>query len=141
MSNPAVGAAGGDVEEATQHGLIDALSMAAGRAMTADELSAQLPAADKAEAAASVDRLLRFLACYNVVKCSTETSPSGEPLRQYTAAPVCRWLTSNSSEGSLAPLAKFAVDKDNLPSWNHLGAPMAGGGPAAFERAYGVPMF
>jgi caffeic acid 3-O-methyltransferase len=138
MNNPAVGAAGGDVEEATclhalelisasavsmtvkaaiELGLIDALSMAAGRAMTADELSAQLPAADKAEAAASVDWLLRFLACYNVVKCSTETSPSGEPLRQYTAAPVCRWLTSNSREGSLAPLAKFAVDKDYLPSW------------------------
>ncbi|RLM75375.1 putative inactive methyltransferase [Panicum miliaceum] len=161
MSNPAAGAAA-DCDEATclhalelisasavamtvkvaiELGLIDALSMATGRAMTADELSAPLPAADKAEAAASVDRLLRFLACYNAVKCSTETSPSGELLRRYTAAPVCRWLTSNSSEGSLAPLAMFAVDEDYLPSWNHLGAAVAAGGPAAFERAYGVPMF
>ncbi|TKW03172.1 hypothetical protein SEVIR_7G006100v4 [Setaria viridis] len=162
MSNPAAGAAvDGDeatclhalelissfavsmtVKAAIELGLIDALSTAAGRAMTADELSAQLPTADKAEAAASVDRLLRLLASYNVVNCSTETGPSGEALqRRYTATPVCRWLTSNSGEGSLAPLAMFAVDEDYLPSWHHLGAAVAGGGPAAFERAHGVPMF
>ncbi|CAL5028711.1 unnamed protein product [Urochloa decumbens] len=161
MSNPTAGAAGdGDeatclhalelisasyismaVKAAIELGLIDALSTATGRAMTADELSAQLPAADKAEAAASVDRLLRFLASYNVVKCSTETGPNGEALRRYTAAPVCRWLTSNSSEGSLAPLAMFAVDEDYLPTWQHLGAAVAGGGPSAFERAHGMPMF
>ncbi|OEL20675.1 putative inactive methyltransferase Os04g0175900 [Dichanthelium oligosanthes] len=129
------------VKAAIELGLIDALSMAPGRAMTADELAAQLPAVDKAEAAASVDRLLRLLASYNVVKCSTETGPRGEAFRRYTAAPVCRWLTNNNGEGSLAQLAMFAVDEDYLPSWHHLGAAVAGGGPAAFERAHGVPMF
>ncbi|CAL5033627.1 unnamed protein product [Urochloa decumbens] len=161
MSNPATGASGdGDetsclhalelisafaismtVKAAIELGLIDVLSTAAGRAMTADELSTQLPATDKAEAAASVDRLLRFLASYNVVKCSAETGPNGEALRRYTAAPVCRWLASNSSEGSLAPLAMFAVDEDYLPTWQHLGAAVACGGPSAFERAHGMPMF
>nr|CAB3483965.1 unnamed protein product [Digitaria exilis] len=109
------------VKAAIELGLIDALSTAGGRAMTAAELSAQLPAADKAEATASVDRLLRLLASYNVVKCETETSPNGEALRRYTAAPVCRWLTGNSGQ--------------------HLGAAVAAGGPVAFERAHGVPMF
>lgn len=136
MSNPVVAASAGDSDEDTclhaldlisafavsmtvkaaiELGLIEALSTAGGRAMTAAELSAQLPAADKAEAAASVDRLLRLLASYNVVKCSTETSPDGMALRRYRAAPVCRWLTGNS--GSLAPLGLFAVDEDYLQSW------------------------
>nr|CAB3486493.1 unnamed protein product [Digitaria exilis] len=109
------------VKAAIELGLIDALSTAGGRAMTAAELSAPLPAAHKAEAAASVDRLLRLLASYNVVKCETETSPNGEAVRRYTAAPVCRWLTGNSGQ--------------------HLGAAVAAGGPVAFERAHGVPMF
>ncbi|CAL5033630.1 unnamed protein product [Urochloa decumbens] len=159
MSNPATPGASGDGDEtsclhalelisafaismtvkaAIELGLIDVLSTAASRAMTADELSAQLPAADKAEAAASVDRLLRFLASYNVVKCSAETGPNGEALRRYTAAPVCRWLASNSSEGSLAPLAMFAVDEDYLPTCPPA---VACGGPSAFERAHGMPMF
>ncbi|KAL6841149.1 hypothetical protein ACP4OV_029118 [Aristida adscensionis] len=133
------------LKAAIELGLLDALSQAAagggGRELTADELAAHLPAPDKAEAAASVDRMLRLLASYNVVRCSTAAGPAGETLRRYAPAPMCRWLASDGPEGSLAPLAMFAVDKDYLTSWHDLAAAVGGGGPPAFERAHGVPMF
>jgi caffeic acid 3-O-methyltransferase len=79
------------LKAAIQLGLIDALTAAAdGRALTAGELVAQLPAVDDAEAATSVDRMLRLLASFNVVRCSTEAGPGGDPLRRYSPAPVCR---------------------------------------------------
>uniref|UniRef100_A0A0E0KMS6 O-methyltransferase domain-containing protein n=1 Tax=Oryza punctata TaxID=4537 RepID=A0A0E0KMS6_ORYPU len=163
---PASGVAAGDDEEAAclqafelmcaftvpmtlkaaiELGLIDALTAAAGgRALTADELAAQLPAADKAEAASSVDRMLRLLASFNVVKCSTEAGPGGEPLqRRYSPAPVCRWFTGggNSHHGSLAPSFLFGVDEDYLCTWRQLSAAVGCGGPSAFERAHGMRMF
>uniref|UniRef100_A0A0D9ZH22 O-methyltransferase dimerisation domain-containing protein n=1 Tax=Oryza glumipatula TaxID=40148 RepID=A0A0D9ZH22_9ORYZ len=141
--SPATGvtAGGGDDEEATwlhalelisgftvsmtlkaaiQLGLIDALTAAAdGRALTAGELVAQLPAVDDAEAATSVDRMLRLLASFNVVRCSTEAGPGGDPLRRYSPAPVCRWFTAGDNhQGSLAPRLMLDVDEDNLSTWD-----------------------
>uniref|UniRef100_A0A0E0KM16 O-methyltransferase domain-containing protein n=1 Tax=Oryza punctata TaxID=4537 RepID=A0A0E0KM16_ORYPU len=122
-------------------GLLDALITHGGRALTADELAAaaQLPA----EAAASVDRMLRLLASLDVVKCSTthtDTGPAeGEALRRYTPAPVCRWF---AGERSLAPLAMFLLDDDYLSTWHQLPAAVGGGdGKVAFEKALGMSMF
>ncbi|EEC76863.1 hypothetical protein OsI_15052 [Oryza sativa Indica Group] len=60
------------LKAAIELGLLDALAAAGdGRALTADELAAaRLPdaAPDKAEAASSVDRMLRLLASFDVVK-------------------------------------------------------------------------
>ena len=106
------------LKAAMELGLLDALSNAAGRALTADELSAHLPAADKAEAAASVDRILRLLASFDIVRCSTDAGPAGgHTIRQYTPAPVCRWLTCNHGGASLAPLAMFTTDQDYMTTW------------------------
>ncbi|XP_040378872.1 probable inactive methyltransferase Os04g0175900 isoform X2 [Oryza brachyantha] len=133
------------LKAALQLGLLDALTDAAagGRPLTADELTVELPAADKAEAAASVDRILRLLASFGVVKCSTtEVGPGGEALRRYSPAPVCRWLSGgNNHQGSLAAMAMLAVDEDYMKPWHHMGAAVAAGGPPAFERAHGMPLF
>uniref|UniRef100_A0ACD6APX2 Uncharacterized protein n=1 Tax=Avena sativa TaxID=4498 RepID=A0ACD6APX2_AVESA len=132
------------LKAAIELGLLDALSNAAGpgRGLTADQLSAHLPAVDKAEAAASVDRILRLLASFDIVRCSTDAGHDGsQTVRQYTAAPVCRWLTRDNGGASLAPLAMFTTDQDYMSTWHHLAAAAGGGGPASFERAHGVPMF
>ena len=107
------------LKAAMELGLLDALSNAAGRALTADELSAHLPATDKAEAAASVDRILRLLASFDIVRCSrTDAGPAGgQTIRHYTPAPVCRWLTRNNGGASLAPLAMFTADQDYMTTW------------------------
>ncbi|KAL6642474.1 hypothetical protein ACP70R_020655 [Stipagrostis hirtigluma subsp. patula] len=133
------------VKAVVQLGVLDALSSAdGGRALTADELAAQvIQVEDKAEAASLIDRMLRFLASFNVVRCSTETGPDGVPLRRYTPAPACRWLTSNNGEGSLGPMAVFAVDEDNFSSWNHIAeAVAAGGSETPFMKAHhGTPAY
>ncbi|XP_052151351.1 probable inactive methyltransferase Os04g0175900 [Oryza glaberrima] len=136
------------LKAAIELGLLDALAAAGdGRALTADELAAaRLPdaAPDKAEAASSVDRMLRLLASFDVVKCSTEAGPGGEPpRRRYSPAPVCRLFTAggNSHRGSLAPSVLFGVDEDYLCTWRQLAAAVGGGGPSAFERAHGMRMF
>uniref|UniRef100_A0A0E0MKK6 O-methyltransferase dimerisation domain-containing protein n=1 Tax=Oryza punctata TaxID=4537 RepID=A0A0E0MKK6_ORYPU len=100
---------------AIQLALLDALrAAAAGNALTADELAGKIQAMD----GVAVDRILRFLASFDVVKCSAETSPdNGAVLRRYTPAPVCRWLTRNNGEGSLAPFSVFMIDEDHLLTW------------------------
>ncbi|KAL6851624.1 hypothetical protein ACP4OV_020188 [Aristida adscensionis] len=105
------------VKAAMELGLIDALAAApAGRALTAAELVARLPTANKAEAAAAVDRMLKFLACHGVVKCAMEegAEPGGGALRRYAPAPVCRWLSSGinfgGKERTERELTRLAMD-------------------------------
>jgi caffeic acid 3-O-methyltransferase len=110
------------VKAAVKLGLIDALSAAAaadGNGLTADELARELvQAEDKAESASLIGRILRFLASFDVVRCSADKAPDGTVLWRYSPAPACRWLTTtNNGEGSLGPMAVFAVDEDNLSSW------------------------
>lgn len=108
------------LKAAMELGLIDALAEASttdGGALTASELAALLPAANKAEAEAGVDRMLRFLAGHGVVRCATEEADGGAVVRRYTPAPVCRWLSSKHGEGTLAPLALFGFHKDMLMPW------------------------
>ncbi|RLM69408.1 putative inactive methyltransferase [Panicum miliaceum] len=126
---------------AIQLGLIDALC-AATAAVTADELAEQIKAADRADVAASVDRILGYLACYNVVRCSAETTgPDGEVLQRYTPAPLCRWITKNDGIGSLGPFALFLTDRDHMLPWHHLADAVVSGGPCAFERIQGAPFY
>uniref|UniRef100_A0A0D9ZH50 O-methyltransferase domain-containing protein n=1 Tax=Oryza glumipatula TaxID=40148 RepID=A0A0D9ZH50_9ORYZ len=134
------------LKAAVELGLLDTITTAAdvdggGSGMTAAELAEKIHATGKAEAASSVDRVLRFLASFGVVRCSTDTGPDGLVLRRYTPAPACRWLTSDRGEGSLGPLTVFAVDEDNFSSWHHMAAAVAGGGATPFERAHGLPIF
>lgn len=100
---------------AIQLGLLDALAAGDDDALTADELAVKIHATD----GVAVDRILRFLASFDVVRCSTETSPGGGAalIRRYTPAPVCRWLTKNNGEGSLAPFSVFIIDEDHLLPW------------------------
>ncbi|KAG8070551.1 hypothetical protein GUJ93_ZPchr0006g45560 [Zizania palustris] len=136
---------------AIQLGLLDALVDAAdgNAAVTAAELTERIQqlaaavTADKAGVAVSVDRILRYLACFNVVRCCTETGPDGTAVRRYMAAPLCRWVAGNNGgQGSLSPFAVFLTDEDHLLPWHHLAATVAGGGPTpAFERTQGLPFY
>lgn len=120
-------------------GLIDELLDADGRAVTPEELAARWPR--PAEAAAAVDRMLRYLASYGVVRCTTEEGPDGKARRSYTAAPVCRWLTArNGGKGSMAPMAIMNLDKAFMETWYYMKDAVAEG-VTPTEKAYGMPLF
>ncbi|TKW02064.1 hypothetical protein SEVIR_8G220300v4 [Setaria viridis] len=127
------------VKAAVKLGLLDELSAADGRAVTADELAAKVvQAEDKTVSAAWIGRILRFLASFDVVRFSAEKGADGSVLWRYSPAPACRWLTRNNGDGSLGPMSVFAVDEDNLSSWHYIADAVAGGvKQTPFELAHG----
>lgn len=64
-----------------------------------------------------LDRILRLLASYDVVKCSLRDSPDGGVERLYGLAPVCKYLTRNEDGVSVAPLLLMNQDKVPMQSW------------------------
>jgi flavonol 3-O-methyltransferase/caffeic acid 3-O-methyltransferase len=68
------------------------------------------------QAADMVDRMLRLLASYDVVKCQMEDK-DGKYERRYSAAPVGKWLTPNEDGVSMAALTLMNQDKVLMESW------------------------
>ncbi|RRT67727.1 hypothetical protein B296_00000800 [Ensete ventricosum] len=57
------------------------------------------------EAVAMVDRILCLLAAHGIVSCSVVIGNDGHPSCKYGTAPVCKYLTKNEDDVSLAPLS------------------------------------
>lgn len=121
-------------------GLIDDLLAADGRSVTPEELAARW--ARPAEAAAAVDRMLRFLASHSVVRCTTEAGPDGRARRSYAPAPVCKWLTARNGagQGSWAPIGLMNLNKGFMETWYYMKDAVAEGATPT-EKAYGMPLF
>ncbi|KAG6535749.1 hypothetical protein ZIOFF_000772 [Zingiber officinale] len=103
------------------------------------QIVAQLPAAaDNPEAADMVDRLLRLLASYGVVTCTTEAAGS----RKYSAAPVTKYLVKNGDDGasSMANLALLHQDRVAVATWDQMKDSVLHGG-LPLQNAFGMLMF
>ncbi|WVZ55997.1 hypothetical protein U9M48_006587 [Paspalum notatum var. saurae] len=121
------------------HAVPMTINAADGRTVTPEELAARWPR--PAEAAVAVDRMLRYLASYSVVRCTTEVAPDGKARRSYAAAPVCKWFTTrNGGMGSLAPVAMMYLDKEFMEIWYYMKDAVAEGVTPS-EKAYGMPLF
>ena len=115
------------LKSAIELGLLDVLEAARKTAgggpaatLAPEEVVARLPVAPKnPDAPAMVDRMLRLLASYDVVRCQVEEGdPDGKLSRRYGAAPVCKWLTPNEDGVSMAALALMNQDKVLMESWS-----------------------
>ena len=80
------------------------------------ELAAKLPSSQP-ETPVKLDRILRLLASYSVLKCKLRELPQGGVERLYALAPVCKFLTKNSDGVSMAPLLLMNQDKILMESW------------------------
>ncbi|KAK4403717.1 Caffeic acid 3-O-methyltransferase [Sesamum angolense] len=110
-----------------------------GASASPSELAAQLPT-ENPDAATMIDRMLRLLAAYSVVRCSLTPLPDGGVERRYSLAPVCKFLTRNEDGVSVAPVALMLQDKVLMESWYHLKDTVLEGG-IPFNRAYGMSAF
>ncbi|KAL6847366.1 hypothetical protein ACP4OV_023219 [Aristida adscensionis] len=131
------------LKNAIELGLLDVLQDAAGEKLAPEEVVARLPVAPKNPGApAMVDRMLRLLASYDVVRCEVEDGEDGGklPRRRYAAAPVCKWLTPNDDGVSIAPLLLMAQDKIIMESWYYLKETVMEGG-IPFNKAHGMTAF
>ncbi|KZV40955.1 caffeic acid 3-O-methyltransferase [Dorcoceras hygrometricum] len=103
------------------------------------QLAAQIPTTNP-EAHVMLDRILRLLATYSVVKCRLRTLPDGGVERLYGLEPVCEFLTKNDDGVSMAPLVLMNQDKVLIESWFHLKDAVLDGG-IPFNKAYGMTAF
>ncbi|KAL2249110.1 UNVERIFIED_CONTAM: Caffeic acid 3-O-methyltransferase [Sesamum indicum] len=110
-----------------------------GASVSPSQLAAQLPTKNP-DAATMIDRMLRLLAAYSVVRCSLKPLPDGGVERLYSLAPVCKFLTRNEDGVSVAPVALMLQDKVFMESWYHLKDTVLEGG-IPFNRAYGMNAF
>ncbi|CAK9139040.1 unnamed protein product [Ilex paraguariensis] len=110
-----------------------------GAYLSPSELAAQLPT-ENPDAPVMLDRILRLLASYSVLKCTLKNLPGGGVERLYGLAPVCKFLTKNSDGVSIAPLVLMNQDKVLMESWYYLKDAVLNGG-IPFNKAYGMTAF
>ncbi|KAJ1693296.1 hypothetical protein LUZ63_009994 [Rhynchospora breviuscula] len=108
--------------------------------MTASDVVSHLKT-NNPQAAEMLDRMLRLLASYNVIKCDVEIDDNDDKVtRRYRPSPVCKWLTKNEDGVSIASLALLIQDKALMEIWYYLkDAVLEGDIP--FNKAYGMPVF
>ncbi|XP_031271407.1 caffeic acid 3-O-methyltransferase-like [Pistacia vera] len=104
--------------------------------LSPSDIASRLPTKNP-DAPVLLDRMLRLLASYDILKCSIRTGENGEVERLYGAAPICKFFVKNEDGGSLGPLLQLQQDKVTTQSWYHLtDTILEGGNP--FNRAYGM---
>jgi hypothetical protein len=70
------------------------------------------------QAAEMLDRILRLLASYDVIKCKVEVDDDGKKMtRRYGPASVCKWLTKNEDGVSIAAIVLMLQDKALMECW------------------------
>ncbi|KAL2556389.1 Flavone 3'-O-methyltransferase 1 [Forsythia ovata] len=110
-----------------------------GAFVSSSELAVQLQT-NNPEAQMMLDRILRLLVSYSILKYSLKTLADGNVEKLYSLAPVCKFLMKNADGDSIAPLLLLTHEKVYLESWYHLkDAILYGGIP--FEKANGMTAF
>lgn len=128
------------LKSALELNLIDIIAASTdGVFLSTSEIATRI-ATNNPDAPVLLDRMLRLLASYDVLKCSVRTRENGEVERVYGAAPICKFLVKNPDGGSVAPLFLLHHDKVFMESWFHLNDVILEGG-IPFDRAYGMNAF
>jgi len=122
------------LKAALELGVFDTL-YATSTFLSPSEIASQIPTIPRnPEAPALLDRMLRLLASYSMVKCGSV--PAGKGERVYKAEPICRFFLKNNIQdiGSLASQVIVNFDSVFLNTWAQF-VVLEGGD--AFGRAHG----
>ncbi|OAY44497.1 caffeic acid 3-O-methyltransferase 1 [Manihot esculenta] len=106
---------------------------------SASELASRLPTKNP-DAPSIVERMLRLLASYSILTCSTVTDEQGNAQNLYGLAPVCKFFTKDIDGVSLAPYAISLMSRPAIGSWFHLKEAVLEG-VSPFEKANGMGIF
>ncbi|CAH8279563.1 unnamed protein product [Arabidopsis lyrata] len=112
------------LKAALELGVIDIIAtIGDGLWLSPSEIALRLPTKpSNPEAPVLIDRMLRLLASYSILKCrnvvTKENGQTGKIERVYTAEPVCKFLLNNSdSSGSFASLIMMNLSDVNIKTW------------------------
>lgn len=109
-----------------------------GAHLSASDLATQLPT-NNPDAADLLDRILRLLSSFSLLKCTLKHLPDGRPERLYGLAPMGKYYTKENG-GSFAALLLMAHNKTFFESWHYYkDAILDGVNP--FEKAHGIDSF
>ncbi|EFH42255.1 predicted protein [Arabidopsis lyrata subsp. lyrata] len=135
------------LKAALELGVIDIIAtIGDGLWLSPSEIALRLPTKpSNPEAPVLIDRMLRLLASYSILKCrnvvTKENGQTGKIERVYTAEPVCKFLLNNSdSSGSFASLIMMNLSDVNIKTWGHLKGVILEG-KDAFNSAHGMKLF
>ncbi|XP_044480397.1 caffeic acid 3-O-methyltransferase-like [Mangifera indica] len=104
--------------------------------LSPSDIASMLPTKNP-EAPVLLDRMLRLLASYDILKCSVRKGENGQVERLYGAAPICKFFVKNADGGSVASLLQLQHDKVTMEGWYHLTDTVLEGG-TPFNRAKGM---
>ncbi|KAJ8419777.1 hypothetical protein Cgig2_030591 [Carnegiea gigantea] len=104
-----------------------------GAQLSPAQIVAQLPTKNP-DAGTMLDRMLRLLASYEILSCSTQTHPDGRVERLYGLAPVCQFFTKNEDGATLGAIVNLSQEKYHLKD-----AVLDGGIP--FKKAHGMTIY
>lgn len=80
------------------------------------DIASQLPT-NNPDAPVMLDRILRLLACYNILTCKLRTLEDGKVQRLYGLATVAKYLVKNEDGVSISALNLMNQDKVLMESW------------------------
>lgn len=80
------------------------------------DIASQLPTKNP-DAPVMLDRILRLLACYNILTCTLRTLEDGKVQRLYGLATVAKYLVKNEDGVSISALNLMNQDKVLMESW------------------------
>ncbi|XP_044476164.1 caffeic acid 3-O-methyltransferase-like [Mangifera indica] len=128
------------MNSAMELNLIDIISTSRdGSFLSPSDIASRLPT-NNPDAPVLLDRMLRLLASYDILKCSVRTGENGEVERLFSAAPICKFFVKNEDGGSVGPLFRLQHDKVTIQSCYHLTDTVLEGG-TPFNRTHGMSAF
>ncbi|KAG9152075.1 hypothetical protein Leryth_021210 [Lithospermum erythrorhizon] len=107
--------------------------------ISASEIVTSLPTSNP-EASLVLDRMLRFLASYSILKCSVVVDEEGNDKRLYSLTPICSNYIRNEDGFAIAPYLLAQFDKVFMQAWYQLKDSILEGG-TPFNREYGMHAF
>ncbi|XP_010539649.1 PREDICTED: indole glucosinolate O-methyltransferase 4-like [Tarenaya hassleriana] len=128
------------LKAAFEIGVIDTISEAGeGAWLSPSEIASRLPTKPtNPQAPLLLDRMLRLLTSYSILKCRTVRTGNDEIERVYATERVCQFfLTDNQDSGSLVPMFMLLHSDAFIKTWNHLKY-MILDGRDAFTNAHGT---
>ncbi|CAH8360317.1 unnamed protein product [Eruca vesicaria subsp. sativa] len=135
------------LKAALELGVIDTIATAGvGLWLSPSEIALRLPnKPSNPQAPVLLDRMLRLLASYSVLKYRTvaieENGQAGQMGSVYAAEPVCKFLLSNvGGSGSFASLIMLNLSDVNIKTWRQLKDVILDGSDA-FSSAHGIKLF
>ncbi|KAF9620352.1 hypothetical protein IFM89_011087 [Coptis chinensis] len=108
--------------------------------LSASQITSHIPTRKPSEAAMMLDRMLRLLASYSFVSCSTVSDENGHTERLYGLVPISKSFVRDQDGLSMSPMLMMVGDKVIMETWYHLKDAILDGG-IPFNKAHGIESY